>query len=128
MKKVKVESYRGFKDAMMTAARGDAVDDYRDTLVVPNIAALLRLLTPENRELLRVIRDEHPDSVAALARRIDRAEPNVAKSLAKLEAIGLVAFRIDGRRKIPIAQIGKLHVEIDPFAQSDRIVALDLGS
>ncbi len=128
MTKLKIESYGGFKSALIAAARGEAKGDYRDTLVVPNVAALLRLLTAENRELLRIIRDEKPDSVAALAKRIDRAEPNVAKSLAKLEAMGLVTFRLEGRRKIPTAQIGKMQIEIDPFALSDRIVGYDLVS
>jgi len=40
--------------------------------------------------------------------------------LAKLEAFGLIEMRSDGRRKVPMARVSKLHVEIDPFSQNDR--------
>lgn len=45
------------------------------TVSFESAEALLRLLTPENRELLRIIRDEKPQSVAELSRRTKRAGP-----------------------------------------------------
>jgi predicted transcriptional regulator len=83
--------------------------------------AVLRLLTPENRNLLRIIRDEKPGSIAELARLSARAEPNLLRTLAKLEAIGLVELRSDGKRRIPTAPVTQIRVEIDPFSMNDKL-------
>ncbi|MHB8530638.1 MAG: HVO_A0114 family putative DNA-binding protein [Caulobacteraceae bacterium] len=90
-------------------------------LVVESVEALMRLLTPENRELLRIIRDEQPASVAALARLAHRAEPNLARTLGKPEAAGLVAFKSDGRRRAPISLARRFSVHVDPFGPNDLI-------
>lgn len=86
-----------------------------------SVAALMRLLTPDNRSLLKVIRDERPQSVAALSRLTGRKEPNLLRTLGKLEAAGFVAMRLVGHRRVPTARPGKLRVEIDPFSTNDRV-------
>jgi predicted transcriptional regulator len=78
--------------------------------------AVIRLLTAENRDLLRTIRDAKPQSVAELARLTGRAEPNLLRTLGKLEAFGLVE-----RRRVPTVLVRKLHVEIDPYVMADKI-------
>lgn len=83
-------------------------------------SADLRVLTPGNRQLLRMIRDDRPESVAQLARLSQRAEPNLLRTLAKLEALGLIELKAVGRRKMPVVCAKSLHVEIDPFAQNDK--------
>lgn len=81
---------------------------------------LLRMLTPENRSLLRIIRDEHPESVANLARLSKRAESNLLRTLAKLESIGLIEMKAVGRRRMPVSRVNVLRVEIDPYSQNDK--------
>ena len=88
---------------------------------VESAAALIRLLTPENRGLPRMIRDARPQSVAELARLTRRAEPNLLRTLGKLEAFGFVEMRKVARRKVPTAKAGMLHLAIDPYAMIDRI-------
>jgi predicted transcriptional regulator len=88
---------------------------------VESVEALMRLLTMENRELLRIIRDEKPQSVAALARLTHRAEPNLARTLGKLEAAGLVSFQQDGKRRAPISLARRFSVHVDPFSPNDQI-------
>ncbi|MBX3484797.1 MarR family transcriptional regulator [Phenylobacterium sp.] len=119
--KPKVQSWTAFKNDLLTAAKGAPAPADAGSLVVESVDALMRLLTPENRELLRIIRDEKPQSVAALARRTHRAEPNLARTLGKLEAAGLVAFRQDGRRRAPITLARRFSVHVDPFSTNDRI-------
>jgi predicted transcriptional regulator len=122
MTKVRVQSYEGFKQALLKAARGEGKrEDLRGTLTVENVTAFVRLLTPDNRELLRIMRDEHPESVAALSRRTNRAEPNLLKTLAKLEALGLIEMREEGRKRVPVPLIEKLRFEIDPYAETDKV-------
>jgi predicted transcriptional regulator len=84
--------------------------------------AVIRLLTRENRELLRIIRDQRPVSVAALARLSGRAEPNLLRTLGKLEAFGLIEMRAIGRRRMPVTRVSAVTIEIDPCAMTDRIV------
>jgi len=76
---------------MRAVARGESAAP-ADAAVpgIESAEALIRILTPENRSLLRTIRDEKPQSVAAQARLTARAEPNLLRTLAKLEAFGLV--------------------------------------
>lgn len=90
---------------------------------VESAEALLRLLTPDNRSLLRTIRDAKPQSIAELARLTNRAEPNLLRTLTKLEAFGLLEMRMVNRRRIPTAKVSMLHVEIDPYVMDDRIEA-----
>lgn len=83
--------------------------------------ALVRILTPENRSLLRIIRDARPQSVAELARLTNRAEPNLLRTLGKLEAFGLLEMRLVDRKRVPTTTVGTLHLDIDPYAISDKI-------
>jgi predicted transcriptional regulator len=88
---------------------------------VESTDALVRLLTPDNRNLLRIIRDVRPQSVAELARLTNRAEPNLLRTLGKLEAFGFVEMRLINHRRIPTSIIGTLHLDIDPYTMSDKI-------
>ena len=119
---VKIQSMKELEEEMRAVARGEreAPDDAARPSV-ESADALIRLLTPENRSLLRVIRDEHPQSVADLARLTQRAESNLLRTLGKLEAVGLIEMREVERRKVPVLRIGKLRLEIDPFTLNDRI-------
>ncbi len=86
-----------------------------------SVDALIRLLTPENRRLLALIRDRKPGSVAELVQMTGRAQPNLTRTLAKLEAAGFITMRSIGRRRAPSAAIKKIVVEIDPFSKNDRL-------
>lgn len=121
MSKYKIQSHKDLREQMKAVARGDEpapADAAKASFESADV--LLRLLTPENRELLRIIHDERPQSVADLARRTRRAEPNLLRTLGKLEAFGLIEMQPDGRRRVPVSRVRKLSVEIDLFSQNDR--------
>jgi predicted transcriptional regulator len=119
--KIRIRSWEGFKNDLLAAAKGEPAPAGAGGLVVESIEALMRLLTPENRELLRIIRDEKPQSVAALARLAHRAEPNLARTLGKLEAAGLVVFRHEGKRRAPVSLARRFSVHVDPYGPNDQI-------
>ena len=48
-----------------------------------------------------MIASENPESVCALARRVDRDIKNVSTALDEVEALGLVEFERDGQAKRP---------------------------
>src|SRR5215472_11929718 len=106
MSNYKIKGHRDLKKEMLAVARGE-ISAPKDAAVpsVESAEVLLRLLTPENRDLMKILRDRHPKSVADLARMTKRASPNLLRTLAKLEAFGLIEMRSDGRRKVPMARV-----------------------
>lgn len=122
MAKYRIQSHESLKKEMMAVARGEKPapkDAARGSF--NSIEALTRLLTPENRQLLATIRDRKPQSIAQLAEITGRAQPNLTRTLAKLEAVGFVRMRLVERRKVPTAAVRKLYIEVDPFSQDDRL-------
>jgi predicted transcriptional regulator len=118
----KIQNLRSLREEMKAVARGERkapADAAKPSF--NSIDALIRLLTPENRLLLALIRDRKPGSVAELVQLTGRAQPNLTRTLAKLEAAGFIRMRLVGRRKAPSAAIRRIVVEIDPFSENDRL-------
>ena len=122
MKKAKVQNLRALREEMKAVARGDrhAPSDASKPSF-NSIEAVVRLLTPDNRRLLALIRDRKPQSVAELVAMTGRAQPNLTRTLAKLEAAGFIRMKIVGRRKAPSVAVKRIVVEIDPYTDRDRL-------
>jgi len=119
---MKIQRMDDLETEMRKVARGEvAAPADAAPPSVDSAEALVRLLTPDNRSLLRTIRDAKPQSVAELARLTDRAESNLLRTLGKLEAFGLLEMRLIDRRRVPTTNIGTLRLDIDPYAMRDRI-------
>lgn len=119
---MKMQRMNDLEAEMRRVARGEITAPADAALPsVESTEALLRLLTPDNRSLLRTIRDAKPQSVAELARLTHRAEPNLLRTLGKLEAFGLLEMKTVDRRRVPTPIIGILHLDIDPYAMADTI-------
>jgi predicted transcriptional regulator len=119
---MKVQSTRSLFKEMRAVARGERPAP-RDAAApsVESAEALVRILTRENRHLLKVIRDQKPQSVAELARLTDRAEPNLLRTLAKLEAAGFVEMRSVANRRVPVSKVSAVRVLIDPYTMTDHV-------
>jgi predicted transcriptional regulator len=121
-KTTKIQSLRSLREDMRAVARGERpapVDAARPSF--NSVEAVVRLLTPENRRLLALIRDRKPQSIAELAQLTGRAQPNLTRTLAKLEAAGFIRMKSVGRRRAPSATVKKIVVEIDPYSSHDRL-------
>lgn len=119
---MKLQSTKDLAAQMRAVARGEIAAPIDAALPsVESAEALIRLLTPENRDLLRTIRDAKPQSVADLARLTNRAEPNLLRTLGKLEAFGFLEMHTVDRRKVPKATVKLLRVDIDPYTMTDHI-------
>jgi predicted transcriptional regulator len=122
MTRFKIQGLRSLRDEMKAVARGERpapADAAKPSF--NSVDAIVRLLTPENRALLAIIRDRKPTSVADLAAMSGRAQPNLTRTLAKLESAGFVTMKSAGRRKAPQIAVRKIVVEIDPCAERDRL-------
>ena len=122
MTKYKVQNLRSLRNEMKAVARGERpapTDAAKPSF--NSVEAIVRLLTPENRKLLALIRDRKPQSVAELVQMSGRAQPNLTRTLAKLEAAGFITMKAIGRRKAPIVAVKMIVVEIDPYSDRDRL-------
>ena len=118
----KVQGLRSLREEMKAVARGERpapADAAKPSF--NSVEALVRLLTPENRQLLALIRDRKPRSITELVQLTGRAQPNLTRTLAKLESVGLIKTKTVGRRKAPSAAIKKIVVEIDPYSERDLV-------
>ena len=122
MKRQRIVSLDALEQEMRAVARGERRAPAGAAKPSFNsVDAVVRLLTPENRRLLALIRDRKPGSVAELVQLTGRAQPNLTRTLAKLEAAGFITMKALGRRKAPSTAIRKIVVEIDPFSKNDRL-------
>ena len=122
MKRQRIVSLDALEHEMRAVARGERRAPAGAAKPSFNsVDALVRLLTPQNRRLLALIRDRNPGSVAELVQLTGRAQPNLTRTLAKLEAAGFIRMKALGRRKAPSTAIRKIVVEIDPFSKNDRL-------
>ena len=122
MKSIKVQSLRSLREEMKAVARGAKpapADAGKPSC--NSVRAVVRLLTPENLQLLALIRDHKPQSVAELVALTGRAQPNLTRTLAKLEAAGFITMKNVGRRRTPSVTVKKIVVEIDPCSDRDRL-------
>ena len=120
---MKVQSFESVIAEMKAVARGDkkAPKDAA-TITVESVEVLARLLTNETRDLLRMIKDKHPESIAALEALSGRKGPNLLRSLNKLEAVGLLEMKKTKGRRVPRVTVKKkLLVEIDPYSMNDQV-------
>jgi hypothetical protein len=86
-----------------------------------SIEALVRLLTPENRQLLAIIRDRKPQSVAALAEMSGRAAESHAHAR---QSGGCRPDHDEGARSSQgrSAAVSRIVVEIDPYSDHDQLM------
>lgn len=122
MKNARIQNLSALREEMKAVARGERQPSRAAAKPSFNsVEAVIRLLTPENRRLLALIRDRKPESVAALAAMTGRAQPNLTRTLAKLEAAGFVTMKALGRRKAPSVTVKRVVVEIDPYSDKDTL-------
>jgi predicted transcriptional regulator len=122
MKRHKIQSLDSLEREMRSVARGERsapADAAKPSF--NSVDVVVRLLTPENRRLLALIRDREPQSVTELVEMTGRAQPNLTRTLAKLEAVGFIRMKLVGRRKAPSVVVKRIVVEIDPYSDHDRL-------
>jgi predicted transcriptional regulator len=102
------------KARLLSGARGEKVGRSGDPKVwASSIEAILRLLSPENRQLLAIIRNDKPASVTALVQKTRRDQGNVSRAIGRLERFGLVRLvSVGGRQKRPAVTVEKLRIEL----------------
>jgi predicted transcriptional regulator len=69
-----------------------------------SMRSLAEVLSDDNRTLLRVIREEQPDSLSRLSDLTGRAPSNLSRTLKTMERYGLVEMRRQARQVRPVVK------------------------
>jgi predicted transcriptional regulator len=109
---------------MRSVARGEmAAPAGAAKVSFESVEAFTRLLTPENRLVLAIIRDRKPRSVAELADLVGTGQTDLLQRLETMRGAGLVRIQDDGGRGVPSAVVARIVVEIDLDTAADRVHA-----
>jgi predicted transcriptional regulator len=89
-------------------------DERQALIALESVEAALRLLTGQNRDLIRMIEAGKFKSMADLAAQSGRAESNLNRTIKKLSKLGLVTLKREGGRLVkPELAIRSLRIELD---------------
>jgi predicted transcriptional regulator len=67
----------------------------------PSTESFARLLTADNRAMLRLIAERAPESLDELVELTGRAKPNLSRTLHRLASYGIVRIERRGRKIVP---------------------------
>ena len=97
---------------MLSIAKGELKPKSSDPKVwFTSMRSLAEVLSDENRALLKVISDEHPDSIAALALSTGRSPGNLSRTLKTMSNYGLVEMQqVNLRQMRPVAKATELRI------------------
>jgi len=102
---MKQRTLTDLREEMRAVARGEREPSPRP------VAPLLKALSPEALEILELLLQEHPATVAEVAQRTGRAQSNISRSLQLLARLGLVAMSRKGREVQPVPTAAKLEID-----------------
>lgn len=103
---MKRKSLNDLREDMRAVARGERKAPPRPA------ASLTQALTKEALELLEMLIQEHPGTIAEIAERTGRAQPNVSRSLQRLATLGLVRLNRNGREVTPEPVVRSLRIDL----------------
>lgn len=106
------QSRRELKGELAAIMRGEPVGSRRE-IWFPNLTQLAAVLTERRLELLRLIHEKHPASIARLARSAGRAMKSIDADLQALADVGLVKLVVVGKLVRPLAQYDRIHLAGD---------------
>jgi predicted transcriptional regulator len=111
--KIGIASYEAIKERTMAIARGThkpAPDEPK--VWFTSLDSLAKVLSSDNRELLRVIAERKPESLQDLALSVGRAKSNLSRTLKTMEQYGLVRIETKHGRLVPSVEHDKLELEV----------------
>ena len=97
---------------VLKIARGELKPKPGDPKVwFPSIRSLAEILSDDNRELLKLIAKERPESIAVLATLTGRKPGNLSRTLKTMSHYGLVELRREDHRRVrPVAKATEFRI------------------
>jgi predicted transcriptional regulator len=122
--KVGIASYDEMKARTLRIARGEQrVAQDESKVWFTSTESFAKLLSANNRELLRVIDEQAPGSLEELARLTGRAKSNLSRTLKTMEGYGLIQLQRGERGRIRpkvVADRVELDVPLTRRSQTGR--------
>jgi predicted transcriptional regulator len=113
---VRIESTDRFHEKVLSdlqaIEQGDTPEGDEFVVSLPDEAALSRVFSETNMELLHVIAEEEPESMRELARLVERDIKDVSRNLHELERLGVVRLEDAGRSKRPVVWYDEIEVRV----------------
>lgn len=111
--KVGIMSFKNFQKYTMAIACGKYKPKKDEPKIwFPSIETVSQVLSTKNVELLKLIDEQKPESIQALAAISGRKMSNLSRTLKTFQKHGIVDFVTENRRKKPIALATQFEVEI----------------
>ena len=98
---------------MLAIARGELKPRPSDPKVwFTSMRSLAEVLSDENRALLRVIHETHPESISSLAELTGRKPGNLSRTLKTMSNYGIVEMRREKNQVRPIVKATEFEISI----------------
>ena len=103
--KVGIMAEVDWRNRILAAARGERPRLKDDPKIwFSSMRSLAEVLSDKNRELVRLIAKNRPETVAALARATGRDKGNLTRTLQRLASYGIVELRKEKNTVRPVAR------------------------
>ena len=86
-----------------------------------SLESLAQVLSEENRAILSTIQQHHPESVSALADLVGRAQPNVYRTLKKMESYGIVELRKVKGKSVPYVNYDEFQLFVSAMSTHNSL-------
>jgi len=106
------EGLQDFADTFKALQDGKSVRPQPEGIYFTDFEAFRKAMTPRRYALLKMIREQHPDSISSLAGMSGRNIKNVSDDVKALVNLGLVEISQTGKHKAPHLRYEKITVEL----------------
>ena len=109
---VGILSKEAYKERTIAIAKGEYKPKKNEPKIwFESLKSMAQILSNENRELLRVILDRRPASLAELEDMTGRKKSNLSRTLKTLERYGIVELHREKNRVVPVVKATDFRVE-----------------
>lgn len=112
--KVGIASREQYRKRTLEIARGKYIPGRNEPKVwFESLSTLSQVLSDQNRNLLKLILETHPESLQELAESSGRATSNLSRTLRTMESYGLIRFESGpNRRRAPRVNYSGVELEL----------------
>lgn len=101
-----------YRERTLAIARGEYTPKPGEPKIwFPSMKSLSEVLSDNNRELLHIIRERHPESISELAKMTGRKQSNLSRTLKTMERYGFVALKRQNRAVKPEAKVTRFLIQ-----------------
>jgi predicted transcriptional regulator len=106
-----IMSQEKIRERILAVARGEHKQKPTDPKIwFTSMRSLAEVLSDENRALLKVIKDTHPQSISSLAETTGRKPGNLSRTLKTMSNYGIVEMKREKNHVRPVAMATEFRI------------------